>query len=44
MVKFILQFAVPNFYFHATAAYTILRNCGVEIGKADFIGALAFKK
>ncbi|MFM9862043.1 MAG: DUF1993 family protein [Micropepsaceae bacterium] len=32
------QFALPNFYFHATAAYTILRHNGVEIGKRDFLG------
>lgn len=38
------QFALPNFYFHTSAAYAILRNCGVEIGKGDFIGALPFKK
>jgi len=34
-------FALPNFYFHATAAYAILRAQGVEIGKADFLGHLA---
>jgi hypothetical protein len=31
---------MPNFYFHATTAYAILRSNGVELGKADFIGAL----
>ena len=30
--------AMPNFYFHATTAYDILRQCGVEIGKRDFMG------
>ena len=30
--------ALPNFYFHATTAYDILRQCGVEIGKRDFLG------
>ena len=30
--------SLPNFYFHATAAYAILRQCGVEIGKRDFMG------
>jgi hypothetical protein len=30
--------ALPNFYFHATAAYAILRHAGLEIGKNDFIG------
>lgn len=32
-------FAVPNFYFHMTTAYDILRHNGVEIGKRDFLGA-----
>ncbi|MBP6011109.1 MAG: DUF1993 family protein [Alphaproteobacteria bacterium] len=32
------QFALPNFYFHATAAYAILRHNGVEVGKRDFLG------
>jgi hypothetical protein len=31
--------SLPNFYFHATTAYDILRQCGVEIGKRDFMGA-----
>ena len=31
--------ALPNFYFHATTAYDILRQCGVEVGKRDFMGA-----
>ncbi len=29
---------LPNFYFHVTTAYNILRHCGVEIGKRDFLG------
>jgi hypothetical protein len=37
---YLVHFALPNFYFHATAAYAILRRCGVEIGKRDFIGAI----
>ena len=32
--------ALPNFYFHCTTAYDILRHCGVELGKRDFIGAI----
>lgn len=32
-------FALPNFYFHLTAAYAILRANGVELGKRDFLGA-----
>jgi uncharacterized protein len=31
--------SLPNFYFHCTTAYDILRHCGVEVGKRDFIGA-----
>lgn len=34
------HFTLPNFYFHFTTAYDILRHCGVEIGKRDFIGAI----
>jgi uncharacterized protein len=30
--------ALPNFYFHCTTAYDILRHCGVEVGKRDFMG------
>jgi uncharacterized protein len=30
--------ALPNFYFHCTTAYNILRHCGVEVGKRDFMG------
>ena len=37
---YLVHFALPNFYFHATTAYGILRRCGVEIGKRDFIGAI----
>ena len=36
---YLLHFALPNFYFHATTAYAILRENGVELGKGDFIGA-----
>mgnify|MGYP001078773505 CR=1 FL=1 len=35
---YLIGFALPNFYFHATTAYDILRQCGVEIGKRDFLG------
>lgn len=35
---FLFNFALPNFYFHATTAYGILRHCGVELGKRDFMG------
>ena len=36
--NFLLSFAQPNFYFHASAAYSIARHLGVEIGKTDFLG------
>lgn len=32
-------FAMPNFYFHVTTAYAILRNNGADIGKRDFLGS-----
>ena len=32
------QFVLPNFYFHVTTAYAILRHCGVDIGKRDYLG------
>lgn len=35
-----LRFALPNFYFHVTAAYAILRHKGVALGKPDYLGAL----
>lgn len=34
-------FAIPNFYFHVSMAYAILRSNGVQIGKLDFLGAIA---
>jgi hypothetical protein len=37
------HFMLPNFYFHLTAAYAILRHCGVSIGKQDFLGAIPIK-
>ena len=37
-LQFLLGHAVPNFYFHVTTAYAILRHNGVEIGKRDYLG------
>ncbi len=37
-MQYLLGFAVPNFYFHVTTAYNILRHNGVEIGKMDYLG------
>jgi hypothetical protein len=36
---YLLGFALPNFFFHVTTAYAILRHNGVELGKKDFLGA-----
>ncbi|MBS0339632.1 MAG: DUF1993 domain-containing protein [Proteobacteria bacterium] len=38
---YLLQFGLPNFYFHITTAYDVLRNQGVPIGKRDYLGKLA---
>ncbi len=35
---YLLHMALPNFYFHLTTAYAILRHNGIEIGKGDFLG------
>jgi hypothetical protein len=37
-MQYLLGFALPNFYFHVTTAYNILRHNGVEIGKMDYLG------
>ena len=37
-MQFLLGHAMPNFYFHVTTTYAILRHNGVEIGKRDFLG------
>jgi hypothetical protein len=36
---YLLHFVLPNFFFHATTAYAILRANGLEVGKMDFMGA-----
>ncbi|MDH2435052.1 DUF1993 domain-containing protein [Pokkaliibacter sp. MBI-7] len=36
--SYLLNFAMPNFYFHLTTAYAILRHNGVDIGKRDYLG------
>jgi uncharacterized protein len=40
---FLMSFSLPNFFFHATTAYDILRHKGAPIGKRDFIGRLQLK-
>jgi hypothetical protein len=42
--SFLLSFSQPNFYFHATTAYDILRWKGLSIGKRDFLGKLRLKR
>ncbi len=37
--RYLMHFALPNFFFHATTAYAILRSKGVALGKQDFMGA-----
>lgn len=37
---YLKHFVLPNFYFHVTTAYALLRHNGVELGKRDFLGAL----
>lgn len=37
---YLKHYAIPNFFFHVTTAYALLRHNGVELGKADYLGAL----
>lgn len=39
-LQYLSGFALPNFYFHTTTAYALLRHSGVEIGKRDFMGPM----
>ena len=39
-VGYVTDFVLPNFYFHASMVYALLRNSGVEVGKGDFLGAI----
>lgn len=36
--SYLLTFVLPNFYFHATATYALLRHAGVDVGKKDYLG------
>jgi hypothetical protein len=40
---YLVHFMQPNFYFHLTAAYAILRSCGVDVGKRDYLGAIPMR-
>ena len=37
-IDYLNRMAMPNFYFHVTTAYAILRHNGVAVGKRDFVG------
>jgi len=41
---FLLSFSLPNFYFHATTAYDVLRNLGLNVGKMDYLGRPRMKR
>lgn len=41
--EFLVQHAVPNFYFHFTTAYAILRHNGVAVGKKDYLGDMPYR-
>lgn len=42
--EFALQHMVPNFFFHVTTAYSILRHNGVEVGKKDYLGPMPYQE
>lgn len=42
--EYVFHHVIPNFYFHVTTAYAILRHNGVEVGKKDYLGELPYKK
>lgn len=42
--EYVLHHVIPNFYFHITTAYAILRNNGVDVGKKDYLGKMPYKK
>ncbi len=40
---YLVEMALPNFYFHLTTAYAILRHNGVDVGKIDYVGGLTLQ-
>jgi hypothetical protein len=42
-INYFVEHAQPNFYFHLTSAYAILRHNGVDVGKRDYLGALTWR-
>jgi hypothetical protein len=41
---FLFKYNLPNVYFHATTAYSILRHNGIELGKKDYLGEIAYRE
>jgi uncharacterized protein len=41
--EYLEDLAIPNFYFHVMATYTLLRHAGVDVGKMDYLGAINLK-
>ncbi len=41
--EFLIQHVIPNFYFHITTAYAILRHNGVAVGKKDYLGDMPYR-
>ena len=42
-VDYFIEHGLPNFFFHVTTAYAILRHNGVDVGKRDFLGAMSWR-
>jgi hypothetical protein len=42
-VDYFVEHAIPNFFFHVTMTYAILRHAGVDLGKRDYLGAMSFR-
>ena len=42
-LDFLLHFAIPQFLFHTTTAYDIIRNANIEVGKRDFLGDVLYR-
>ena len=41
--NYFMEHALPNFYFHLTHVYALLRHCGVTLGKRDYLGTLSLQ-
>ena len=39
-LSYLVDFVLPNFFFHESIAYALLRSSGVEVGKMDFLGSV----